>query len=81
MQKMVLISWVDSGGNDLIWEFKNERESLEPHKCETVGFVVEEHEKYITVAQSQNADQWGRQFCIPRAAVTEINELKLAIDN
>ena len=75
MSKMVLITWVDSGGVDgKVWDFKDDYD-IHVLECQTIGFVVEETKQHMVVAQSQNPDQWGRLFIIPRGCITATQAL------
>lgn len=72
--KIVLIDWVDSGGNDVVWENKDTWE-LEPLPCKTVGFLLKKTPKYVVISQSDSPDQHGRLFVIPRGAITSMVKL------
>lgn len=74
-KELVHVSWVDSGGVDgAVWHFKDEYD-LKLHECESVGFLVENTKQHIIIAQSQNPDQWGRLFVIPKGAITKVVKL------
>lgn len=50
--KIIVIEWLDSKGVTHEWEFWDEVEALEPSKCVSVGFLVEETDTYKTIGQS-----------------------------
>jgi len=74
-KKVVKIEWVDSGGNDTVWEYKEDWE-LTSHKCTSVGILVADDRDEVVICQSENNDQYGRLFVIPRGCIKSIKELK-----
>lgn len=73
-QKIVKIDWLDSGGNNLIWEFKDSWQ-LDAHKITSVGILVSSNKKEVIICQSESQDQYGRLFVIPKGCVTRIDIL------
>lgn len=75
-KRIVYIQWEDSASVDgVVWQFKDDW-VCESHNCFTVGFLVSEDKNTVVVAQSENDDQWGRLFAIPKKSIIEIKELK-----
>ena len=73
--KMVLVEWNDSGAVDgQVWQFKDDW-YCDVHLCKTVGFLVTKNKSVTVIAQSENADQWGRLFAIPNGCITSIKTL------
>jgi len=74
-KKIVKIEWLDSGGNNLIWEFKEEWQ-LTSHKITSIGILVADDKDEVIICQSESEDQYGRLFVIPRGCIKSIKELK-----
>lgn len=74
-RKLVLIEWLDSKGITAEWEHLDELESLEPSRCVSVGFLMEETEQYKTIVQSTNEAQVLGRLTIPCGAIQELVEL------
>jgi len=75
--KIVEIKWVDSCSYAEVWVNKEHVSEVpfSPSDCATVGYLIQEDEDCITIAQSINDNQYGKLFTIPRGCIEEINEL------
>ena len=68
MQK-VLIEWVDSRGVTSEWEFIDELDPLPPVVCRTIGFLLDDHEDYKTIAQTVSDTQVVGRITIPACSI------------
>jgi hypothetical protein len=76
-RKIVEIEWVDSCGLIPVWEVIDRNLlSLAPWPRWTVGYLWEETENYITVAQSWNEESVGRRFSIPRGCIVKMQTIR-----
>jgi hypothetical protein len=85
MPKLVLIEWVDSGQPIPGWQWLSSLETRRPHKCVSVGFLVQDDEQTKVLAPNLGAsngdedwDQASGLFTIPTAAITKIERLTSA---
>jgi len=59
--KKVYIEWLDSKSGPTEWEYLEDIESLQPVSCQSIGFLLEDNEKYKTLASTVSGSQvWGR---------------------
>jgi hypothetical protein len=72
--KVIEIEWVDSGGIDSIWEFKDCK-PMKPRRLVSVGYLWESTKHHVTICQSLGPDQVGRRFTIPRGCIKRIKTL------
>lgn len=75
--KLVLIEWLDSKGITNEWEYLDGVEHLQPSKCVSVGFLMEETEQYKTIAQSINETQVLGRTTIPCCSIQKVKEVKV----
>lgn len=82
---LVRIEWVDSGQPIPGWQWLSELGERRPHKCVSVGFLVQDDEQTKVLAPNLGAsngdDEWDQAsglFTIPTAAVTKIERLTCA---
>ena len=76
MSRLISVHWRDSGSVDgVVWQFKHDW-TCDVHDCQSVGIEVENTKDKIVIAQSSNADQWGRLFAIPKENVISVKELE-----
>ncbi len=75
--KIVEVQWNDSCALSEVWVSKRDLEeiTLTPSDCCTVGYLIQENEESISVAQSINDNQFGKIFTIPLGCVHRIREL------
>ena len=75
--KVVLVEWVDSSGTGG-WQPLTQVVKMEPDRCISVGFVVNETDKYVTLIQSftnrkdSTTDEADHALTIPKRAITRI---------
>ena len=79
---LVSIEWVDSGQPIPGWQWLEEIERRRPHKCVSVGFLVQDDEETKVLApnlgSSCGGDDWDQAsglITIPTAAVTRLARL------
>ncbi len=82
---LVRIEWVDSGQPIPGWQWLSELDRRRPHKCVSVGFLVQDDEQTKVLAPNLGAsngdDEWDQAsglFTIPTAAVIKIERLTSA---
>ncbi|KKL26432.1 hypothetical protein LCGC14_2395360 [marine sediment metagenome] len=70
-----LIEWIDSKGITDEWEFLERLKPITCCICRSIGFIVEETDDYVTIAQSltlteipENSQVLGR-MSIPKVAI------------
>ena len=73
--KPVSIEWVDSKGITDQWEYRDEIETIPPSICWSVGFLVEETDQHMTIAQSVSETQVMGRTTIPRCSITSFSYL------
>ncbi len=73
--KAVKICWLDSRGMTARWEFSDELEKLPPCEIVSVGFIVKETKKYITIACSVSEDQILGRLTIPKGCIVKTEEI------
>ncbi|MQY61416.1 hypothetical protein GH153_06235 [bacterium] len=72
----VLIEWVDSKGDSREWEYLDEIESIQPSKCISIGFLLEDTPKYKTIAQNLSENQILGRITIPTCSILKIKVIK-----
>jgi hypothetical protein len=78
---LVLIEWVDSGQPIPGWQWLDQIEERKPHRCVSVGFLVQDDEAAKVLAPNLGASDGGGGFdqasgvtTIPTAAVQRMIE-------
>ena len=71
---IVLIEWVDSKGMER-WEYLDEIEPLLPDTCYSVGFLIEDHKDYKTLALGLGTTQVLGRTTIPAGCIKRITKL------
>lgn len=74
--KLVLIEWLDSKGIINQWEYLDDVESMKPTICHSIGFILEETEQYITIAQSVSDTQVLGRTTIPYCSIQKMVGIK-----
>jgi len=74
MGEIIKVEWLDSGGLDEVWTFKDDWE-LHPHRIVSVGILVTDDKDKLVICQSENDDQYGRLFAIPKGCITSRRKL------
>lgn len=72
--RLIEVTWVDSGGETQIWDFKDDF-VFAPDVIKTVGYNLGHHDGYLYVCQSINHHQYGRKFRIPKRAIKSVRKL------
>jgi hypothetical protein len=79
---LVLIEWLDSGQPVPGWQWLNALAPHQPHRCVSVGFLVQDDEHTKVIAPNLGAsggneewDQASGLMTIPTLAVTKIERL------
>lgn len=73
--KLVKIEWLDSKGITNQWEYWDEIQSMPPSQCWSVGFLIEETDHHLTIAQGVSETQVMGRTTIPRRSVTSFSYL------
>ncbi len=71
---IVLIEWVDSKGMER-WEYLDEINPLLPDTCYSVGFLIEDHPDYKTIALGLGTTQVLGRTTIPTGCIKSIKKL------
>lgn len=80
--KLVLVEWVDSngGGGWQSQEAAVREAAADPLTCETVGWLLDDTDRYLLVAPNRTVGrkvgQVGDPMQIPHVAVVAVRELK-----
>ena len=76
---ILYLKWVDSGYSirSDIWQTQDEVKDLlnELKVCDTVGFLIEETDDWVVLAQTTNMDLIRGGYIIYKANILERNEL------
>jgi hypothetical protein len=79
---LVMIEWVDSGQPIPGWQWLSEMGSRIPHKCVSVGFLIQDDETTKVLAPNLGAsdglgdwDQASGLMTIPTVSITRIERL------
>jgi hypothetical protein len=79
---LVLIEWLDSGQPIPRWQWLSEIKPRRPHRCVSVGFLVQDDDETKTLAPNLGAsagdtdwDQASGLTTIPAAAVQRLERL------
>lgn len=76
LSKMVEVEWHDACGS-AGWKDIAEYNNLVPMKCRTVGYLLKQSKKEITIALTQAVNHdLNQSICIPAAWVTKIRKLR-----
>lgn len=72
-EKIVKVKWIDSMSDNGRWTLAEDID-IKPTKCVTFGFLVDENENFITVAQTlgMEPEQYCHMICIPQKAITHL---------
>ena len=69
--KIVIVEWTDAAGSDGTWS--ENADDLEPARITSVGFLVKETKRAITLGQSRDDNtppKFDNLLAIPRNAIT-----------
>ena len=78
--RTIKIEWIDSCSSNTEWTLLSDIcEDIQPIKITTIGFLIQETDDCITVAQNYGIDP--EQACnfmtIPKGCIKKIEELKI----
>jgi len=74
--KKYQIKWIDSKGMTSEWEFWDDVEPLYPSECDTIGWLIDDHKNYKTLAMTYSPDQVFGRITIPACSILSMKELK-----
>ena len=84
-RELVLIEWVDSGQPIPGWQWLSDLDPRRPHKCVSVGFLVQDDEQTKVLAPNlgsssgdEDWDQASGLITIPAVAITKLERLTSA---
>ena len=74
---LVMIRWKDIQSHDGPWMVIEEIPEFKPVTVETVGWIITDHEQYVTIVSTLSDDQtFTRSVCsIPRGCIESIKTL------
>ncbi len=73
--KIIEIEWLDSVGVTPSWGYTNELLPLPPIKCISVGYIVKDKKKYITLVQSISNEQILGRLTIPKCSIIKVRKI------
>lgn len=74
MEKIVKVEWLDS--RQLSGWIHNDAEAGEGIcQCQSVGYLIEDTDEYITLTLGISEGQHLHEVCIPKASVVKVTEL------
>ena len=78
MSKIIYVKWCDANSNAEWFSIDEAKEwgQSEEWEVESVGFLIEETEEYILIAQRLSGDVCGALLKIPTTWIRERKELK-----
>ena len=74
--KLVEIEWLDSKGVTNRWEILDDLEPLEPSRCRSVGFLLDESDDYKTLVQTLGCEQVLGRITIPTQSIVKQRRLR-----
>ena len=86
--KLVKVTWLDTNEtSDSGWLSLDEVKKNKPCKISSVGWIVNEDEKFITIAadvdateiESESDELLGRVQCFPRGCIEKIETLSVGL--
>ena len=69
---IIRVEWIDTKGISNEWEMIDGIDPMLPCKCVSVGFLVDDHADYKTLAMTHAGDQVLGRMTIPTVAITEM---------
>lgn len=74
--KLVVVEWVDSCSLRNGWKGLAEAKTLKPSRIRSVGWIVSQDDKQITVASHwDEMDNICGEMCIPKGCIIKVTEL------
>lgn len=74
--KKVEIQWIDSKAAPNEWEYIENIESLEPVKCTSIGFLIEDTPEYKTIVNTLSKSQILGRITIPSGCIKKVKKLR-----
>jgi len=74
--KSIYIEWLDSKGITSAWEYLDEVEPLTPCTCKSIGYLIDDNEKYKTIVQTLSDTQLIGRMSIPTCSILKIVEIR-----
>lgn len=74
-EKIVLVDWEDSVGDNACWLQRDKMKPVLPAQCKTAGFLLEETEKYVTIVQTIDDTQLMGRISIPKRSIIKRKNL------
>jgi len=74
---IVLIEWIDSKGMER-WEYLDEIEPMPPCTCYSVGFIIDNHKDYKTLALGISDTQVLGRTTIPSGCIKSMKKLAIS---
>ena len=75
------VEWLDSLDYDATWLGEEAMVEFDDKPMLSVGFVVKEDERWLTVATSMNPNaetkRWGNVFSIPKVSILSRRKMRL----
>ena len=76
--KLVFVVWEDAFSADF-WMPKSGAEDLSPLMNKSVGFVVKDNERFLSIAQTYNdSDHINNLLVLPKRSIHSVQEQKLS---
>ena len=72
---IVKVDWLDSMGTGGHWESTESITPMRPVKCRSVGWVLEETKKSITIAMTVSETMIYARKAIPKCSITKLTRL------
>lgn len=76
IDRRVEITWLDSKGVTSSWEYKDDLEPLEPNVIISIGYLLEDTDRYKTIAQSVSEHQVLGRLSIPTVSIKKMRKIK-----
>lgn len=73
----VLVEWIDSHGCPAGWEFLDDLTPAPPLRCFTLGFILFKRPDFLTLVQTDGANQIMGRMTIPTRAIMRTQKLRL----
>lgn len=73
--QLIWIQWADAYGSGGAWENAADVRA-EVLICETVGFLLDEDDKVVCVAQTIHEDGIYNSFCIPKGMIIDRRDIE-----
>lgn len=77
--RLLYVEWEDSCSHAGAWTGENELRKVRPARCHTVGWVVNETSKHMTLASSWGGVEGNRQYSgdmtIPKSVIRKKRRL------